>query len=277
MKKYLIATACDRKYEDFLLNHWYKSLKENVNLSQTDVLIMDWGLSESIKEKLKDVIILNAKYKNEGLINNMRFMDLHDFLKENPQYEQVALCDGGDIIFQSDISDLFELKPSLVRGVTEEISPNMDILITNRKVKNAEKIVNFLKNKKLINVGFVVYPSNIFIKITEKMFDLMLNKNAWGIDTIVPNYFMYTFGFHEIDSKCNFIPTTAKRGFYIKDSVFYLENGEIIPVVHNAGNKDSFRTIRNFGYGSGHNKDKKLIRSALRVFYKTLSFLRKRN
>jgi len=276
VKKYLIATACDQKFEDFLMNHWYRSLRENVNLSETDVLIIDWGLNESVKKGLKNTLILKTKHKNEGLINNLRLMDLHDFLRDNPQYEQVVLCDGGDIIFQSDISHLFTLKPSMVRGVTEEISPNMEILITDRKVKKADEIVNFLKDKKLINVGFVVYPSNIFIRIAEKVFDLVLDKNAWGVDTILPNYLIYNFGFYEIDSKYNFIPTTSKRKFYIKNSIFYLESGEIIPIVHNAGNKKIFRSIRNFGYGSGHNKTKKIIVVILRAFYETLGFFRKK-
>ncbi len=276
MKKYLIATACNEKYEDFLLNHWYRSLKENVNLSETDVLIIDWGLSDSIKKKFDGALIFESKHKNEGLINNLRFMDLYDFLTNNPQYEQVALCDGGDIIFQSDISPLFTLEPSMVRGVTEKISPNMEILITNRKVRNADKIVNFFKDKNLINVGFVIYPSKVFIRITERMFDLTLDKNAWGVDTILPNYLIYKSGFYEIDSKYNFIPTTSKRKFYIKNSTFYLANGEIIPIVHNAGNKDFFRSIRNFGYGPGHNKTKKVVMSVLRAFYETLSFLRKK-
>ena len=276
MKKYLITTACNEKYEDFLLNHWYKSLKENVNLSETDVLIIDWGLSDNIKKKFDGALIFESKHKNEGLINNLRFMDLYDFLTNNPQYEQVILCDGGDMIFQSDISHLFTLKPSMVRGVTEKISPNMEILITNRKVKNADKIVNFLKGKNLINAGFVVYPSNTFIQIVKKMFDLVLDKKAWGVDMILSNYFIYKSGFYEIDSKYNFIPTTSKRKFYIKNSTFYLANGEIIPVVHNAGNKDFFRSIRNFGYGPGHNKTKKVVMSVLRAFYETLSFLRKK-
>ena len=276
MKKYLIATACNEKYEDFLLNHWYRSLKENVNLSETDVLIIDWGLSDSIKKKFDGALIFESKHKNEGLINNLRFMDLYDFLTNNPQYEQVALCDGGDIIFQSDISPLFTLEPSMVRGVTEKISPNMEILITNRKVRNADKIVNFFKDKNLINVGFVIYPSKVFIRITERMFDLTLDKNAWGVDTILPNYLIYKSGFYEIDSKYNFIPTTSKRKFYIKNSTFYLANGEIIPIVHNAGNKNFFRSIRNFGYGPGHNKTKKVVMSVLRAFYGALSFLRRK-
>jgi hypothetical protein len=275
VKKYLVATACDQKYEDFLLNHWYKSLKENVNLSQTDVLIMDWGLTESAKKKFEGALISPSKHKNEGFINTLRFMDLYDFLKDNPKYEQVILCDGGDIIFQSDISPLFELKSSSVKGVTEAISPNMEILITNRKVRNADKIVSFLKDKKPINAGFVVYPSNTFLQLVEGMFDLTLDKKAWGIDMVLLNYLVYKYhDFYELDSKYNFIPTTAKRKFYIKGSVFYLEDGEIIPVVHNAGNKDFFRSIRNFGYGPGHNNDKKMMRAILRTFYKAISLFR---
>jgi len=37
-KKCLIATACNQKYENFLINDWLKSLKENVDLKDIETL-----------------------------------------------------------------------------------------------------------------------------------------------------------------------------------------------------------------------------------------------
>lgn len=52
-KSYLIATACNQKCEEFLLDHWLKSLKENVNLSNIDILVIDFGLSEKLRMNWK--------------------------------------------------------------------------------------------------------------------------------------------------------------------------------------------------------------------------------
>lgn len=47
-----IFTGCSIKYGDFLADHWYRSLKDNVDLSNIDVIILDYGLSETKKSKV---------------------------------------------------------------------------------------------------------------------------------------------------------------------------------------------------------------------------------
>lgn len=275
-KKYLIATACNQKYENFLINDWLKSLKENVDLKGIDILVMDYGLSSDACNMLrKEGVIVRKAIHIDGHINNMRFFELSEFLKSNPQYEQVILCDSGDIIFQSDISMLFDMESDKIRGVCEDISQNMDVLITNKIIANATEVRNFLRDKKLINAGFVVYPSKTFIEIYSNMFKIITNKNAWGVDMLLLNYFAYKNGFYELDQKYNFIPTTSTLKYMIKDGKFYLSNGDIIPVVHNAGGKKIWRPIDDFGYGYGHNRPRPVVIFFLRAFYKSLSLFRK--
>ncbi|HCI29600.1 MAG TPA: hypothetical protein DE117_05430 [Fervidobacterium sp.] len=275
-KRYLIATACNQKYEDFLVNDWLRSLKENVDLEGIDILVMDYGLSPNACSKLTEqaVIVKEAKH-TKGLINNMRFIELSEFLKSNPQYEQVILCDSGDIIFQSDISMLFELESEKIRAVCESISPNMDVLVNDKVIENATEIKNFLRENKLMNVGFVVYPTNVFLDMCGDIFILLKDVNVWGAETILINYFAYKNGFYELHQKYNFIPTTSTLKYVIKDGKFYLSNGEIIPVVHNAGGKEMWRPIENFGYGHDHNIPRPMVIFFLRTFYKSLSLLRK--
>jgi len=56
---------------------------------------------------------------------------------------------------------------------------------------------------------------------------------------------------------------------------YYLSDGEIIPVVHNAGGKKMWRPIDDFGYGYGHNVPRPMVIFFLRTFYKSLSLFRK--
>lgn len=275
-KKYLIATACNKKYEEFLINHWLKSLKENVNLAEIDILVLDYGLTENAKNILKEnSVIVEEATEFNGHINNLRFKELKKYLEANTKYEQLIFCDSGDIIFQSDILHLFKIENDKVRGVCEEISPNMDVLINNEKVKNADEIKSFLRGKRLINAGFVVYPSHKFINIVNEMFQKIIDPYAWGVDMILLNYFAYKYGFYELPTIYNFIPTTSTKKYFVKDGKFYLKDGTIIPIVHNAGGKKFLRPIRNFGYGKEYNQTRWLIVYLLKIFYKTLSFFRR--
>lgn len=276
-KRYLIATACNRKYEDFLLNHWFRSLKDNVDLSEIDVLIMDYGLSEDIVQKLSEQgAIVRKASEREGLINNTRFFELADFLEQETNYEKVAITDSGDLIFQADISDLFETDCKIA-GVVEEISPAIDILIKRGYIPSYDEITKVLKGKKLINVGFLIGSRDFFLEVSNEMARLTEASNIWGIDTIIPNYIAYKEGFCRLHPKYNFIPTTTVLKYKIKDGKFWFlhkDHLEIIPVVHNAGRHSILRPVQNFGYGEGNNRPKILTILILRAIYKVLHFFR---
>lgn len=274
-KSYLIATACNQKCEEFLLDHWLKSLKENVNLSNIDILVIDFGLSEKAKDELeKEKVILHRAESTEGHINNLRFYELRNYLIKQPHYEQIILCDSADLIFQADIYEVFEIHKEKIKGVCEEISPNMELVVNERNVRNSLEIKAFLKNKRLINAGFVVYPSQKFIDLSEKMFDLIIDKKAWGVDMVVLNYLIYHDDFFELPEIYNFIPTTSTKRYFVRKGRFYLTDGTLIRVVHNAGSKNILRPIKNFGYGEDCNKPRILLPHILRFFYATLKLLR---
>ncbi|ODN29837.1 hypothetical protein [Fervidobacterium thailandense] len=278
-KKYLIATSCNQRCELFLVNHWLRSLKENVDLTNVDILVIDFGLSPSAQSELKgqDVILFQPS-RTEGHINNLRFLELRDYLTVHSNYEQVILCDSGDIIFQTNISNVFELQPEKIKAVREEISPNMDIVVNDNNVLNAKEIKAFLRDRNLINAGFVVYPREKFNDIVCKMFELIRDKDSWGVDMVILNYVIYRYfekDFFELPPIFNFIPTTSTKKYFVKDGKFYLSDGTLIAVVHNAGGRNIFRPIRNFGYGKEFNKPRFLIPSLLRMFYRTIKLIRK--
>ncbi|MGQ9856958.1 MAG: glycosyltransferase [Fervidobacterium sp.] len=277
-KKYLIATACNEKYENFLLNHWFRSLRENVRLDQIDILVIDYGLSKSIVEELEGYGVILKKAENtNGLINNTRFIEISEFLRTHPEYEQVIVADSGDIIFQADFSEVFQVSHDKVKAVVEEVSPAIGIIINEKNITNYKEMNQVLSNKKLINVGFVVYPSKVFIEITSEMVKYSKDLYIWGIDTVFPNYYAYKHGFYQLHPKYNFIPTTTRKKYKVRNGKFYLvESGkvELIPVVHNAGRHKLFRAILNFGYGEGYNIPRPLTIFALRTFYQFLSLFK---
>lgn len=277
-KSYLIATACNQKYEDFLINHWLKSLKENVDLSNIDILVIDYGLSKEASTELsKNGILIHKASQREGLINNTRFLELRDFLLVN-KYSQILICDSGDIIFQSNISHLFEKCDFAVRGCYEGISPNMDVLISKDDVEyDLSKIKDFIKKNKnkLINVGLLIFSFELYIDIVNQMERMIKNPHKWGLETILLNYLIHQRPFCEIEPIYNFIPTTSTQRYFVKNGKFYLKDGTLIPVVHNAGGSNILRPIRNFGYGDEYNKERKHMIIVLRTFYQLLSFFRK--
>jgi hypothetical protein len=244
----LIATAGNEKIQNFLVNDWYRSLKENVDLTETDVMIINYGLSDLPE----DVIDFPAVEK--GLINNTRFLNLALFLERHPEYDQVLFCDGGDVIFQSDISHLFKEHREAFRAVVERISPPIDMLVKEEDLVDGAEIKSFLSGKKLFNVGVILAPREGFLKIAKVMKDRLKNMNVWGGDTVLINYVIYKSPHVELPSKYNFIPSTAKEKFFVKDSKFFLESGEIVPIVHNAGRYRLLRPVKNFGYGPGKNR-----------------------
>jgi len=275
--RYLISTACNQKYEDFLLNDWLRSLIENVNLSNIDILILDFGLSKNVRKILKRYGVILQRATTSGKIVNARFVELSKFLRKNSQYEQVLNCDSGDIVFQEDISNLFEFNPESFKAVCEDYKVPMDIFLgkTNMDEKIKKDIKNVLNERKMINAGLLIGPREKFIEMCDTIVRTLESLNTWGMDQLLINYYLYKSGFVELDKSYNFIPTTHLGGFYVKEGVFYFKSGKRIAIVHNAGNKSIFRPIRDFGYGKRKNKPKYFSIYMMRMFYRMASLFRK--
>ena len=265
--KNAIITACDAKYGDFLVNHWLRSLKENVNLNNTEIVIFDYGLDDHHLSFLKKEDVIIIKGVKDGHITCVRFRDMSNYLSKR-HYEQVMCTDGGDIIFQTDISSLLNINKDNFRVVVEDINI-VGKLYTEKyfKKKDEIKIKKLLVNKNPINAGFIIGPADKFRDLCKSAFDLIEKKEKFGPDQVAINYLLYSQkNFVILDNKYNFLIWTTNQDFYIKQGGFYLKNGEKISVVHNAGRFNKLRFIKNFGYGSGFNeivKSKYLIRKFL--------------
>lgn len=130
MKRFAIVTASDRNYGDFLIEHWLRSLRENVCLDAIEVVLLNYGLSLAQRFYLEHHGVLLRRGKRDGHVTVVRYRETRDLLFERP-YEQICLIDSGDIIFQDDIASLFERSPDTYRAVCEDFKPVLSFFIKN--------------------------------------------------------------------------------------------------------------------------------------------------
>lgn len=263
MRPYLILTCSDGQHGDFLVRHWLRSLMENVDLSQIDVAIIDYGLTSSQLEVLRQHVII-IPGNRQGLVVNSRFIDAKRFLKSR-KYDQILSVDGGDIIFQSDISPMFHSHPDSFRAVKQDINHLYFERYINLQFRGEirQRLWQALKGKPVINAGVIFAPVSLFIQLCEQI-QKLADPLKKGSDQIIVNYFLHTHGLHLIDKQYNFMLPTDQEGYILRHGKYLNSSGGTIAVVHNAGGVDLLRPIANFGYGSGYNRRKALIGSSIR-------------
>jgi lipopolysaccharide biosynthesis glycosyltransferase len=273
MKKNLIITASDSKYYDFVKNIWLKSLKDNVNLKDIDILILDYGFTEEQRQDLIKQGIKIYSCKKDGAVVIIRYRDCYSYLKDK-KYKTLLACDS-DLIFQDDISELFKRDIDQIKTVCEDIAPPMNEFVFSNKVFSNEltkEMRQILKAEKMVNGGMIVAPREKFLQICQSMNNLIQNKSLFGPDQTLLNYLLYKQGFLKLDKTYNFVLTTVYEGFNIENGVFYDIAGKKIKIVHNAGGSNIFRPVDNFGYGPEYNKKRFITYHLLRIFYR-MNFL----
>lgn len=264
-----IITALDSKYQVFLLNHWLKSLRENVDLKDKVIWVIDYGIKKTYLEKLRKLNVKIYNGKKDGHVAVVRFRELAVLLKKN-SYDQVLFIDGGDIIFQRDIKEAFESDKRSIRVAYDEMNEFMKHGSLGLKRDIERNYKKSLKNSQLVNAGVIFSNASLLQRISVELFDLIKDKNKYGPDQIALDYILKRDGFKLLDNKYNFVVATTKKEFYVKEGIFYFKTGDIIPIVHNAGNTKFMRPIDNFGYGKRYNKLKKMVYAGIRVINQTL-------
>lgn len=272
-KPHAIITGVNEKCGDFLVTHWLPSLRANVNLAEIDIIVMDYGLSPLQRGQLEHVHLIRGKEK--GHINVARFKEIKNILSK-VKHSQILAIDCGDIIFQRDISLLFQQDKSTIRVVEEGTHVPMYYFLKGFKADKRRRIRTALQDKPLVNAGFILAPSHLMKILCRRVSDLISNHNLFGPDQSAVNYILQDLGYKSLDKEYNFdlgscLPKTYQRsGFYVRNGCFYNGKGEIIAVVHNTGNKPYLRVVKNFGHGKQYNKLKlimPLLRYAFRKSY----------
>jgi hypothetical protein len=255
----LICTACDSKYGDFFIKHWLKSLRKNVNLENIDILVLDYGFTKSQRKRIDEKNIIRIECERKDHVIIARFNDLSNFLKENKQYDQILMCDGGDIIFQADLKELFETNKTQIRATYDAANILFQHYLNPLyfDAKLLPKFQKMLASKLMINAGVIIGPRAKMQKLTKQCYDLIKYKKHYGPDQLVINYLLYTQGYKELHEKYNCVVLSTKIKYTIKNGVFLDEQNNPIPIMHNAGKSQIFRGVKNFGFGKTKNQLKK--------------------
>jgi len=249
MPRHAIVTCCDARFGDFLLRHWLVSLQANVDLSGVDVVVLDYGLDDAQRRELGERGVRVLPCERDGVVCNLRYRDLCRLLDER-DYDQILSVDGGDVIFQADIRPLFDQHPDTFRAVAEELQiPFHEMLIQRSDLppEHFSHILDFLDGKPMVNAGVVFGPAAKFREFWRFYQATSTTFDCFGMDQMLLNHVLYRDGFVDLGRRFNFVLVTSSR-YSIRNGVFLDEHGEVIPVVHNAGNVESMRAVQHFGF-----------------------------
>jgi hypothetical protein len=254
--KNLITTYCNAFKGDFMINHWLRSIREQVDLSNTDIMVIDFGLSgQQVQALHAKGVIVNKQQRPPGRMSNVQYQCLSEYLDHNPVYDQVLYSDCGDLIFQADVSHLFSLAPDRMRLVLEpDFNFNLHKVTLGLKDIRPEKIPlirQVIGDRPTANCGFVLGPARKMASIWNEYAEICHSAEVHGTDQLVINYICYRDGFEVLDEKYNYVAFLKRGKLHQDKDGFFLNARGRIPVVHNAGKYDFARTISGFGYRQG--------------------------
>jgi hypothetical protein len=259
---HVIVTCSDSRYGDFLVQHWGRSLRENVDLRDIDVVVLDYGLTNAQRHGIEALGFQIRSGKRDGHVVNVRFRDTREWLQKTT-YDQVLMIDGGDIIFQTDIRHLFERDQQEYRAACEDLLvPAFAQIISRDDFEPAvfQEIYNFLEQRPLINCGFVLGPREKIIELCDVCCDNTSSLHRAGVDQFLTNYHLYRQGFVHLAPDYNFVLISTRRRYKLRDGQFLDTEGRLIPVVHNAGM--GIRLFRDFGFGRSCNRKDHVVAAA---------------
>lgn len=271
MKPFIIITCCNAKFGDFLIHHWLRSLKENVNVTSIDIAVIDYGLTTKQQTKLaqEDVLLLNGN-KHSNIVNS-RFIDIKYFL-EKTHYQQVLSIDGGDVIFQADIAPLFSTDVNEIRITAQDINHLFFEIHTmiNFQDELRKRVWDTLKGKTVLNAGVIFAPVDKFIALCHEFEKIHNRNNVHFSDQIIINYLLYKKKFVHLDKTNNYMIGNVTEKFTIKNGVFYRPDGSKPAIIHNPGRYNAIRSIARFGYGKNRNRQKFIMHSLKNAIYSVI-------
>lgn len=270
-KPFVIYTASDKKFGDFVVDHWFRSLRECVDLSRIDVRVLDFGLSPAQRSHLENDGVGIRRCVRDGHVAVIRFRELALDLADSA-YEQVLAVDGGDVVFQADIAPLFLENQDRFRAVEEDLKSGFEIFLKEEcfSRESIREIHRVTDARPQINAGFLLGPRDPFLDLCGEIDRMVLNKSDFGPDQVVVNKVLHETDFVPLPRGCNFVLATAQEGFLVENGFFYsMATLGKIPVVHNAGNWKFFRPVDDFGYGPGMNRIKPDILSTLQFLHQS--------
>lgn len=249
-KPHAIVTAACANHGGFLVHHWLRSLRAHVDLTRIDLAVIDLGLSAPQRAALEGVRLIPGD--RAGHPSVMRYAALARFLADRRD-GQVLSVDGGDVIFQRDISHLFERNRERLCAVQQHHPAPLGLFLRGLSRGRRRVFRRQLRRRKTLNSGFVLGPARRLRELAETVAGLIADPGPYGTDQSIVTRQLHQWGFEALDETYNFVLGTTREDFSVEDGVFYTSRGERIAVVHNAGFRAPFRFVADFGYGPGCN------------------------
>ncbi len=246
-KRHAIITACDARFGDFLGRHWLRSLRENVDLTDIDVVVLDFGLEPEQRRGLDGAEVVPAR--REGRINVARRLATARLLRER-DYDQVLTVDGGDVIFQRDVSPLFRAGEQRFRGVQERYPIPMGYFLRGAPRPLRRSVRERLGGRFMVNGGFILGSAKKMLELGESVAPFLAH---FKHDQPIVSGFLYEGGFEALDETYNLVPWTTSDRFTVEEGLFHAASGSRVAVVHNTGHTAPTRVVADFGYGPGYN------------------------
>ncbi len=246
-RPHAILTASDANCGDFLARHWLRSLRENVDTREIDVVVLDFGLEPRQRARLEGAEVVPVERARR--VNVARRRAIARFL-ESRDYDQVLVVDAGDLVFQADVSPLFRAHRDRFRGVPERFPIPLAPFLRGAPPDLRRRLRARLRDHPMVNGGFLLAPAKEWVELGRATLPFA---EQIAHDQPLVSLLLYERGFTALPDTWNFVLWTAHERFKIEHGWFRGASGEKLAVVHNTGLRAPFRIISDFGYGPGYN------------------------
>lgn len=268
-KKALVFVA-DDNVADFVNNHFLPSLDKHVEPDVYSAVLIAYGWEPDTSRWPWLHIEHRPRPRGQAIVNSR----LRDVVQTCGalDVEIVGMIDCADVIFQGPMSGAFDLAGNRPAGVLEDTTYGPGVFEESVAALGPARwaeLTDGWSHEPMINGGFLIAPIDTFTRLA----DLLNNSfgdclHAFGLDQIVMNAFFRGEGFVALPPMFNFLPGRVNREFTVVDGEFLERDGSPIHMVHNAGGKEGYRVIEDFGFGPEHNHVRnnmlRLLTSALR-------------
>uniref|UniRef100_E6QWM2 Uncharacterized protein n=1 Tax=mine drainage metagenome TaxID=410659 RepID=E6QWM2_9ZZZZ len=273
---HVLYTHCDAGKGDTLIDHWLRSAKLHVDLTDIEIVVIDFGLTETQRAQLRNEGVTLWPARADGRTPNIQYREIAAYLATRPDIDQVVYSDCGDLVFQADITPILKYEKTKMKAVVE---PEFNLALHGITLGFGDvrpewlaEIRKMLGERPTANCGFVVGPREKMASVWATYRTFCHGVALHGTDQLIINYILRRDGFVELERIWNYVTFLNGERFYYDSDRFLCNREGRIPVVHNAGRYDSVRTITGFGYRCGRIRPRAFSES-IRLFYRSLNWL----
>lgn len=272
----LLYTHCNAGAGDTLIRHWLRSARLHIDLTNIEIMVIDFGLSEHQREQLREEGVELWPARADGRTPNIQYRELASYLATRPDIDQVVYSDCGDLVFQADIAPILQRQGALMKAVLEPefnlALHGMTLGFGDVRPERLAEIRATIGERPTANCGLVAGPRNTMMAIWDTYQAFCHGVDLHGTDQLIINYILRRDGFIELERSWNYVTFINHHRVYYDADGFLCDRAGRIAVVHNAGRHDAVRTISGFGYRCGRIKPR-VYTESIRLFYRALDRL----